>query len=292
MSRRFILNIAGTQVSAELLEQEAPTLSRLVRAHLPLKSFGVHAKFAGQELIVMVPFYAEPENEVLNVQPGDIGYYPGRQTLCIFYGETMPFGKVSLCARVVEGLDALKDVGAQLLRTGLAPAELTLEENGVSEAKIAFSGSRVLKELRGFRQRVWEQEPPDIRRLREVTRPPMGNLPCCFYANFNLFWAGETLQVLRQVVQDGTQEPQVVAPLLAQLLERHASRLEKWQMTETVALLRMLAQYFRTSAPGEREHFLAVVEEALLALDRVQSWIDALLPWSDLDAQLALRPPL
>ena len=93
-------------------------------------------------------------------------------------------------------------------------------------------------------------------------------------------------------------------------------------MTEAVALERMLAQYFKmsvdagsvfrppnnqtdsvlASGSGGREgainrvptteEFLAVVEHAMIALDRVQSWIDGLLPWSDLDARLALRRPI
>ena len=43
---------------------------------MPCESFSVHAKFAGEELIVMVPFFSEPENEIFAVEPGDIGYYP------------------------------------------------------------------------------------------------------------------------------------------------------------------------------------------------------------------------
>ena len=124
MPRRFVINIGGTRVIAELLEKEAPTLSNCIWQNLPVQSFGVHAKFAGREMIVMVPFYAEPENEILNVQPGDVAYYPGRQTICIFYGDTMPFGKVSVFARIVERLDDLKTTGDRLLNEGIIPARL------------------------------------------------------------------------------------------------------------------------------------------------------------------------
>ena len=75
-------------------------------------------------MIVMVPFYAEPENEILDVQPGDIGYYPGRQTICIFYGDTQPFGYVSVFARIVDRLDELQATGDRLLRMGIVPAKL------------------------------------------------------------------------------------------------------------------------------------------------------------------------
>lgn len=124
MPKRFIIDVGGTQVVAELLERKAPVLSQRLWESLPVESFSVHAKFAGHEIIVMVPFYAEAENEILNVQPGDIAYYPGRQTICIFYGDTQPFGNVSLFARIVDKLDGLQAAGDQLLRAGMLPARL------------------------------------------------------------------------------------------------------------------------------------------------------------------------
>jgi hypothetical protein len=163
-------------------------------------------------------------------------------------------------------------------------------ERALSEME--HSTARVLGELRTFIARCWLHEPADIAQLRTISRPPMGNLPCCFYANFNLFWAGENLQVCRQQVKDGVLPVQVVCQIASGLLERHAARLEKWSMTETMALERMLAQYFKGNGPATSEEFLAVVEHALLALDCVQSWIDGLLPWNELDARLALRRPI
>lgn len=151
---------------------------------------------------------------------------------------------------------------------------------------------RVLAELRDFTQSVWQSEPADIAALRAVVRPPMGNLPCCFYANFNLFWAGEDLQVCRQIVKDGAIPVPAVSQMIAGLLERHAARLEKWSMAETVALLHRLVSYFRESDPASSEEFLTIIEHTLVALDRVQSWIDGLLPWNELDARLTLHRPI
>jgi len=106
-------------------------------------------------------------------------------------------------------------------------------ERALSEME--HTTARVLGELRVYIARCWLHEPADITQLRSLSRPPMGNLPCCFYANFNLFWAGENLQVCRQLVKDGGLPVQVVCQTVAGLLERHAARLEKWSMTETVA---------------------------------------------------------
>jgi hypothetical protein len=169
---------------------------------------------------------------------------------------------------------------------------MTEADNERDLSEMEYSTARVLGELRAYIARCWLHEPADIVTLRNISRPPMGNLPCCFYANFNLFWVGESLQVCRQQVKDGILPVQVVGTMLAGLLERHAARLEKWSMTETVALERMLAHYFKGKGPASSEEFLAVVEHAMIALDRVQSWIDGLLPWSELDTRLALRRPI
>jgi len=111
--------ICGSEVvEAELLEDAAPTICAAMRAILPLESTMVHAKFAGEETIVMVPFFAEQENPKLDVVAGDIGYYPGRQTICLFYGQTTPFGEVSYFARVRSNLDGLARCGRELLESG------------------------------------------------------------------------------------------------------------------------------------------------------------------------------
>jgi hypothetical protein len=124
VARSFEIVSGNERVVATLLEREAPNVSRAFSEHLPCESFSVHAKFAGDELIVMVPFFCEPENEIFDVQPGDIGYYPGRQTICIFYGDTEPFGFVSVFAKVSEGLETIRGWGREILTTGSIPVQL------------------------------------------------------------------------------------------------------------------------------------------------------------------------
>jgi hypothetical protein len=126
MARRFKLQIGGRTVTAELLKDKAPKVCAAFAAALPCESFSTHAKFAGEELIIMVPFYADAENEILNVKAGDIGFYPGRQTICIFYGDITPFGRVSLFAKVIDGLPACRAAGKKILGSGPIRASLRL----------------------------------------------------------------------------------------------------------------------------------------------------------------------
>ena len=114
----------GEVIEAELLDEDAPQICAYMRSVLPMDGTMVHAKFAGEETIIMVPFFAEQENPKLDVVAGDIGYYPGRQTICLFYGETKPFGEVSYVARVRSNLEGLARCGRRLLETGHLPVRM------------------------------------------------------------------------------------------------------------------------------------------------------------------------
>jgi hypothetical protein len=114
----------GEVIEADLFEDEAPRICAYLKSILPVDGTMVHAKFAGEETIVMVPFFTEQENPKFDVVAGDIGYYPGRQTLCFFYGQTQPFGEVSYCAKVRSNLEGLKRVGRKILEVGHVPVRL------------------------------------------------------------------------------------------------------------------------------------------------------------------------
>jgi Uncharacterized conserved protein len=119
------MEIMGKKIKAEYLTDKAPDICNAMDDCLPADCQAIHAKFAGREIIIMVPFYSEPANEILDVKPGDIGYYPGRQTICVFYGDTMPFGKVSVFAKVTQGLEDLHAIGDLILDKGVIQAKIT-----------------------------------------------------------------------------------------------------------------------------------------------------------------------
>ena len=112
----------------ELLDREAPATTRGIVSLLPLSTTLAHAKFAGDEVMFMVPRLFERENIVGSVAPGDVCYYPDRQTVCIFYGGIVPFAQVGLIGRVVEGLATLRTAAPSIRRSGPCPTEIRLED--------------------------------------------------------------------------------------------------------------------------------------------------------------------
>ncbi len=151
------------------------------------------------------------------------------------------------------------------------------------------SAAALVEELREFTAARWLDEPPDVARLRSFTLPPMGNLPCVMYCNFDLFWAGEQLQVCRQAALDGDLRLPELCSVTAMLLERTAARTAKWEMTETVALLERAASILAEWRPDTSMEFAVVVEHLLMAINRIQAAVDAIIPWNDLDGAVRLR---
>lgn len=121
MGQQFVLTVGDERAVCELLDTRAPGIAKRFGECLPLESFAIHAKFAGGEMIVMVPFVADPENEIFSVSRGDVAYFPDMQTLCLFYGDVVPFGKVSVFARVVENLEGVRRVAERLQETVSVP---------------------------------------------------------------------------------------------------------------------------------------------------------------------------
>jgi hypothetical protein len=154
------------------------------------------------------------------------------------------------------------------------------------------TAAELVEELRAFTAQNWLGEPPDVTRLRSFSLPPMGNLPCVLYCNFDLFWAGEQLQVCRQAALAGDLRLPELTEVSALLLDRIAARTAKWEMPDTVALIRRAAAVLREWRPDTAQEFAVVIEHLMMAIDRIQAAVDAIIPWNDLDKGVRLRGSL
>ena len=152
----------------------------------------------------------------------------------------------------------------------------------------ATETSAIIDRLQRFGRRNWNAEPGDITRLRSHSLPPMGTMPPVLYANFNTFWMGENIQVVRQLALDEALPPAALNRMAAALLNRHAGRLAKWKLTNTVRLVRELAAYFEGGGAKNHDEVVQVCEAAMVAFDRINSWIDAMIPWAHFDRKVKL----
>lgn len=99
--KELIITIGDERVKAKLLWDKAPQTCALIEKHAPLEGRLNHAKVCDNEVFFQVPFFLdEKENPVWPVA-GDIGYWPVRQTVCIWYGDMKPLGPTNLFAKIV-----------------------------------------------------------------------------------------------------------------------------------------------------------------------------------------------
>ena len=146
----------------------------------------------------------------------------------------------------------------------------------------------MLDRLDRFTELTWKTEPQDVRRLRQLSRPPMGRVPGVLYANFNLFWLGENVQTIRDKAREGQVPVEHLNEMLAAACNRSAIRLSKWHLLDAIVLLVDVASFLKQAGPVTHADLKALTEHLLIAIDRVQSWVDRMIPWHTMDERLEL----
>jgi hypothetical protein len=191
-------------------------------------------------------------------------------------------------------------LGVALLEPGADAPRRTVRDahdptaSGASSAeypaglRVAGSTAELIGRLDRYTERVWRTEPQDVGRLRQLSRPPMGRIPGIFYACFNLFWLGEETQTLRDKAKAGAIPTAVLDELLATVCRRHAVRLSKWFVVDVLELLGDVASFLEQRGTRSHDEYRELCEHLMLAADRLQSWVDRMLPWHTLDDRLEL----
>jgi hypothetical protein len=112
----------------ELFEDRAPKTTQKILGLLPITVPLCHAKFAGDELMFMIPAVIEPEFFKPSIEPGDVLYYPIQQTICLFFGDhIVPFGQgpFNTIGWIAAGNADLKQLADLIARKGFQWAQFT-----------------------------------------------------------------------------------------------------------------------------------------------------------------------
>ena len=112
----------------ELFEDRAPQTTQKIRQLLPITVPLCHAKFAGDELMFMIPAVIEPEFFKPSIEPGDVLYYPIQQTICLFFGDhIVPFGQgpFNTIGRIAAGSADLEQLADLIANEGFQWAQFT-----------------------------------------------------------------------------------------------------------------------------------------------------------------------
>ncbi len=114
MTKEITILIGDQECTAELLTEEAPRTCEIIESVLPLTGLLSHAKLVDREVFFPVPFFIdEPENMKVS-EKGDLAFWNGRQTLCIFYDDMTPLGATPTFGRITGNLAGLQKEAARV----------------------------------------------------------------------------------------------------------------------------------------------------------------------------------
>jgi hypothetical protein len=137
-----------------------------------------------------------------------------------------------------------------------------------------------------FVQAIWAREPEDIRRLKATNLPPGGRWSGVFFCNLIMLWSAQVLGLQRALVLEGSLPVETACSLITAELTQLADWLAHWHMDDTCALLRRVSDELATQPPRSPRNLAETIEQLLIAINRMQNWTDAFVPWAQLDRLL------
>jgi hypothetical protein len=110
-ARKIVVTLGTAEGVADLFEDLAPKTCAAVLDALPMTGTINHANFSGEE--VSFPTRGllwERENQVLDCEPGDLGYFVQGPAICIYYGALRVISPGSVFGRIASNLPRIQEV--------------------------------------------------------------------------------------------------------------------------------------------------------------------------------------
>jgi hypothetical protein len=115
---KFIVENIG-EAEGELVRFKAPKTIDMIVHKLPISGRTVLYK---EEIYFEIPIKAGKEKAKTTVEPGTIAFWPMGNALCVFYGNSQPYGPVSILGEVTKNLDLFKTVkSGSIIKVELLP---------------------------------------------------------------------------------------------------------------------------------------------------------------------------
>lgn len=114
MIQELTILIGKEECTAELLTEAAPRTCAIIARALPLEGLLTHAKLVDREVFFQLPFFIDVAENSKWSEKGDLAFWNGRQSLCIFYDDCTPLGNTPTFARVTKNLEGLAREAAEV----------------------------------------------------------------------------------------------------------------------------------------------------------------------------------
>ena len=113
MRKEISIQIGKEVCTAELLTDLAPRTCRAIEAALPITGILHHAKLVDREVLFQVPFFVDGRENDKRSEKADLGFSNARQTICIFYDDTVPLGPCATFGKITGNLEGLQREAAE-----------------------------------------------------------------------------------------------------------------------------------------------------------------------------------
>ena len=140
----------------------------------------------------------------------------------------------------------------------------------------------VLSALETGLKTIWMDTPADLQGLKQIHRPPSGDMPHRVYANFDVYWIAGIYYFFYRKLQEPKANQKVLADLLSDFSKESAGRVAKWGLADASAVISLAATAFE-EAGLPSEDLTKLTESLIVYLNRLQAWIDWTIPWAAMD---------
>lgn len=114
MRKEVSILIGKEECTAELLVKEAPTICQVLEKALPLKGVLGHGKLVDNEVYFEVPFFVDEPENLKPSRKGDLVFANIGPTVCIFYGDMVPFFPLCTFARITHNFEGFRREAAEV----------------------------------------------------------------------------------------------------------------------------------------------------------------------------------
>lgn len=114
MGKEITILIGDEECTAELLTEQAPRTCEAIENALPLTGLLNHAKLVDREVFFPVPFFIDEQENPKVSEKGDLAFWNGRQTVCIFYDDMVPLGATPTFGRITGNLQGFQREAARV----------------------------------------------------------------------------------------------------------------------------------------------------------------------------------
>ena len=144
--------------------------------------------------------------------------------------------------------------------------------------------SELTAEIAREREKIWQEAPPELERLKSHQKGRAGNVTVRVYAFADAYRNQRNLWLLRDSVKTQNLTIENAKSVLAPFLREMADRFEIWALLTPSRLFRKVENRLaEVATPDELTHLL---DELLIYNNRWWLWLDSCIPWFDLDRKL------